>query len=590
MATLVQNLQLNDGFTPDKLTESVKNSGKAFQKLNEKIKSMATFDNIVKGGKKLMDLSDKISTIKVGLNFVNDGSQSIGDLEEKIYSSAQRSRTAYMETVATITNLGKVAGNAFSGNDEMIAFAEQMNKQFIIGGTSAKEQASTMNILTQAMASGNLKGSEFKNIMSSAPLLAQSIADEMGVTVNQLANMSSEGQIAADVIKNALLSSTNETNAKFNEIPITFSQLMTTIKDGFLQAFQPLLEIIGAGAQFIYDNWGIIGPIFYGLAAALGVYTVALGIHTMATNLAQFATSSFFTSLLSNPLTWLVMGIAAVITGIYSWVKSVGGIKIAWLMLQNVVLTVWEAIKLSFFRNTFFIQNKLNQLLLIIKTISVKIQNFIGDLKVKILLILQDIVNGAIGIANKFIGVVNKIFGTSIDLVQEVTFGETAKLDNEIKKKAREEGLKDFEDKINKQALKNDELLNDMEQKFANEKKQREDEIKKQQSLAEKAQQDNNIGIQLDTGNNNSPSGTQSDPVYSNANVNNTVEVSGEDLKVMRDMAEMQAIHNFVTLTPTVKVTTGDIRNDVDVNELIEGITYNLNEEVAANARGVYNV
>lgn len=70
--------------------------------------------------------------------------------------------------------------------------------------------------------------------------------------------------------------------------------------------------------------------------------------------------------------------------------------------------------------------------------------------------------------------------------------------------------------------------------------------------------------------------------------ISDTVDVSSEDLKVMRDLAEIQSIQNFVTLTPTVQVTTGDISQPSDVDEIIRRIEQAMEREIANSAQGVY--
>jgi hypothetical protein len=71
--------------------------------------------------------------------------------------------------------------------------------------------------------------------------------------------------------------------------------------------------------------------------------------------------------------------------------------------------------------------------------------------------------------------------------------------------------------------------------------------------------------------------------------INDTVDISNEDLKIMRELAEMKSIQNFVTLTPTVNVTTGDIRNDTDINTIIRRIEDMLEREIASSAQGVFS-
>ena len=156
-------------------------------------------------------------------------------------------------------------------NDETIAFVEQMNKQFKIGGASIEEQTSAMYQLTQAMAAGKLQGDEFRSIMENAPLLAQAISQEMGLPMGQLKEMSSQGLITADVIKNAMFNSADETNAKFAELPMTFAEVGNSIQNQAIQAFQPVLESLTqmtAGSEFKEALNGI-GVVFLGLLLRL---------------------------------------------------------------------------------------------------------------------------------------------------------------------------------------------------------------------------------------------------------------------------------------------------------------------------------
>lgn len=70
--------------------------------------------------------------------------------------------------------------------------------------------------------------------------------------------------------------------------------------------------------------------------------------------------------------------------------------------------------------------------------------------------------------------------------------------------------------------------------------------------------------------------------------IKDKIDISSEDLKVMRDLAEFKNIQNFVTLTPTVQVTTGDIHQEVDVNKMLRRIEDAMAREIAQSAEGVY--
>ena len=193
--------------------------------------------------------ADELTSIRSRINLINDGSQTTAEIMDKIYGAANRSRGSYIDMADSVAKLNMLAKDAFSSNDEAIAFVEQLNKQFKISGASVQEASAAMYQLTQAMAAGKLQGDEFRSIMENAPLLAQSIANEMGLSVGQLKEMSSQGLITADIIKTALLGSAEETNEKFAEIPMTFAEVGQSIQNQLIQAFQPVLEQISTIPQ-----------------------------------------------------------------------------------------------------------------------------------------------------------------------------------------------------------------------------------------------------------------------------------------------------------------------------------------------------
>lgn len=178
---------------------------------------------------------------------------------------------------------------------------------------------------------------------------------------------------------------------------------------------------------------------------------MALGIQTAATWIANGAAKAFFTTLLTNPLFWIAIAIGVVVAAIYQWVQSVGGLKVAWLICVNAVLTAWDWVKIGFMTGVYFVMDLWNRLQLAFYTAGVNIQNFMGDMKVGVLMILQNMVNGAIDIINGFIGVLNKIPGVSIDAIEKVTFGTTAQLENDAAKQARAADLAAYQDQINSQ-------------------------------------------------------------------------------------------------------------------------------------------
>lgn len=234
----------------DKVESSSEQTAKSVGRLKNPLIAIGaaiyTITAAVKGLSSAAKAIDEYSSTKARIDLMNDGLQTTEALQKMIFASAARTRSEYSSTAASVAKLGLLAGDAFSSNQEIIAFTELMNKSFKIGGSGAQEQAAAMYQLTQALASGKLQGDEFRAIMENAPMLAQAIADFAGKSKGELKKMSAEGLITADMIKNAMFHSADEINATFQKLPKRFSDVWIEIKNRALQTFQPFIERVTA--------------------------------------------------------------------------------------------------------------------------------------------------------------------------------------------------------------------------------------------------------------------------------------------------------------------------------------------------------
>jgi len=533
---------------------------------------------------KIIDLADTMTTTRARIDLMNDGLQTTDELQSMIMASANRSRAAYQTTADAVSKMGIMAKDAFGNNAELIQFTELINKQFTIAGTSAAGVDAAMLQLTQAMSSGVLRGEELNSIFEQAPTIIQTIADYLGVPIGQIRAMAAEGQITSTIVKNAMLSSADEINAKFNAMPMTFAQVWTLAKNIALEAFGPVIQAIGAGAQWIYENWSTIAPIFWGLAGAAIAYAVALGIQTAATWIANGAAKAFFVTLLSNPLFWIALAVGVVIAALYKMIQAVGGVKNAWEICKAALVVAWTALKVAFFAVYNWIANLIDKLKLCWQKAGTAIANFMGDMKVSVLTVLQNMINGAIGIINDFISLLNKIPGVNISLIEQVTFATTAAAENEAAKQARADALNQYEADIKAAQAERDATYSAAKQELADATAQLSETYAN--ARAEAAQANSDAGVsdwntdQYDVGN--------VDSVGSVGSIESDVNIADEDLKFLRDVAEMRYVQNFVTLTPTVAVDA-QISEKVDVDEVVTKIEKKLEDEFTAAAEGVYN-
>lgn len=311
----------------DQFSESQRTATAATNSLGNALKRIVSIYAIINGTKRVLNMSDQLASTTARLDTMNDGLQTTAELQDMIYQSAQRSRGLYTDTAAFVAKLGTLAGSAFDSNQEIIAFAEQINKQMALSGTTTQEAQAAMLQLTQGLSSGVLRGEELNSVLEQTPMIAQSIAKYMGVTTGEMRELASEGKVTAEVVKNAMFAAAEETNAAFEDMPRTWGQVWNEIQNVTIKALGPLfdalndlansdfmdkvihgvtiaLNALGTAVQFVVDNIDTIAPVVAIATEAWIAYKVAV----WAANIAMTA----------NPI-GIVIALLVALVGVLVW-------------------------------------------------------------------------------------------------------------------------------------------------------------------------------------------------------------------------------------------------------------------------------
>lgn len=438
--SIEQNIR-DAGNQQDRFNRRIRDGTTAADGLWGKLKGIAATVGGLAAAKKIIGISDDLASTRARLNLIVDDGGSVSELEKKIMASAQRSRSAYFDTASAIASLGANAGAAFANTDEIIAFMEQINKQFVIGGASAQGQAAAMLQLTQAMAAGALRGEELNSILENAPGIARAIESYMGIAEGSIKSYAEQGLITAEVVKNSMFAAADETNAKFESMPKTWAQIWTSMQNKALSIFNPILTKINqianseqftkvtdgiinglAGiasvatvvldllinvASVVVDNWSWLSPIILGVAAALGVYygrlllvrgaelasaavsgavAVAKGIMAAATMLVTGATWAQVTAqyglnaaMYACPLVWIIILIIALVALFYAAVAAVNHFAGTSVSATGLICGAFMA-ALAFIGNIFVaLWNLVVDVFVMIYNLVATVANFIGN-------------------------------------------------------------------------------------------------------------------------------------------------------------------------------------------------------------------
>ena len=391
----------------------------------------------LQGVKGLLQMSDTLVSTTARLDSVNDGLQTTAQLNDMIFQSANRARGSYTETAAMVSKLGLLAGDAFGSTQEIVAFAEQLNKQMAISGTKTAEAQGAMLQLTQAMASGVLRGEELNSVMEQLPMVAQSITKYLGISQGELKDLASEGAITAEIVKNAMFAAAEETNAKFEEMPMTWSQVWTTFGNYATKALTPVLLAL----SWLANNIEIIAPLVLGAGMAFAIFQLAAnwtkiatiattaykfavdflalgyGVLTGNTTAASAATLFFNSALMASPITWVLMGLALIVGALYAGVAAYNHFTGASVSATGIIMGVMYTL------GAFI----LNQVALLCNGFAV-FANFIANVfhdpvaAVKVLFydMSQTVLGFLLNIAKGIEGLVNRIPGVTVDLTSGV--------------------------------------------------------------------------------------------------------------------------------------------------------------------------
>lgn len=632
--------------------------------LMDSIKGMVAAYATVQTIGEIIGLSDTMTQTTARLDLIVDDGGSVEDLQNKIFLSAERARGSYLATADAVSKLGMQASQAFSSNDELIAFTELLNKQFVNAGTSAQGIDSVMLQLTQSMAAGVMQGEELNAIMDNASIIVQDIQrylqEVQGIDASNIKELASEGIITAEVIKNAMFYAADETNAKFETMPKTFGQVWQSFQNTALMAFQTVLnrmndfanseafnafimsaqeamlvlagivtsifDMIGAIGTFAYENWSIISPIIWGIIGALAIYAAYLAItkaaelasaagkiilcvasyaHAAATGAEASATAAataaqygFNAALLACPITWIIILIIALIALFYAAVAAVNKFAGTSVSATGIICGVFM-VAAAFIGNLFVaLINFVIDIFVVLWNFIAAFANFFGnvfnDPVGAIARLFFDLVDTVLSLLQSLASAIDTIFGSNLaGAVQgwrdslggwvDSTFGQG----EEIMAKLNAEDLHLDRFEYSSAWDAGYSFGEGIDESIAN--------------FDPSSLFDTNVpgagdyadlsGYGGDLGGLGGIGSGVDDIAGNTGAIADSMDITEEDLKYLRDIAEQEAVNRFTTAEINIDQSgmQNTINNGMDLDGVISGLTEGVNEAIDSMADGIHD-
>ena len=564
-------------------------------------KSTDAFSRLAKAIGLVMIACKALDTIKTGIDYASDLAEvqnvvdvTFGSATEAInswskeclaaYGMNEVSAKRYAGTIGAMLKSSGLAGDAIVDmSKDMVSLAGDMASFYNLDLETAFEKI-------RSGISGETEPLKQLGInMSVANLEAYALSQGITTAYNE---MSQAEQVMLRY--NYLMSTTADAQGDFARTQDSYANQTRLLSESWLEftgimaeQLLPVLTTIVSWLNnivaFLTENADMVSAVLVGLATTVGILAVAWVVHAAAQWLAVAANQALIVSLLSNPILWIALIIGVLVAAMYRWIQSIGGVKNAWEICKLALIVGWNAVKLAFFTGVYWVIDLVDKLKLCWQKAGVAIANFMGDMKVSVLTILQNMINGAIDIINKFIGVLNKIPGVSIDAIEHVTFATTAAAENEATKSARAADLAAYESELASAKAGRDAHI---------------DSLKAELNSSVDALQAAYAQAKADAAADSSAEQTALDSIGADtAGINDSagsaaasLKETTEDLKYMRDLAEQEAINRFTTAEVKIDMTgmTNRIDSDMDLDGVLNTLTEGFAEALEVAAEGVH--
>lgn len=564
-------------------------------------KSTDAFSRLAKAIGLVMIARKALDTIKTGIDYASDLAEvqnvvdvTFGSATEAInswskeclaaYGMNEVSAKRYAGTIGAMLKSSGLAGDAIVDmSKDMVGLAGDMASFYNLDLETAFEKI-------RSGISGETEPLKQLGInMSVANLEAYALSQGITTAYNE---MSQAEQVMLRY--NYLMSTTADAQGDFARTQDSYANQTRLLSESWLEftgvmaeQLLPVLTTIVSWLNnivaFLTENADMVSAVLVGLATTVGILAVAWVVHAAAQWLAVAANQALIVSLLSNPILWIALIIGVLVAAMYRWIQSIGGVKNAWEICKLALIMGWNAVKLAFFTGVYWVIDLVDKLKLCWQKAGVAIANFMGDMKVSVLTILQNMINGAIDIINKFIGVLNKIPGVSIDAIEHVTFATTAAAENEAAKSARAADLAAYESELASAEAGRDAHIDSLKAELNSSVDALQAayaQAKADAAADSSAEQTALDGIGADTAGINDSAGSAA------ASLKETTE----DLKYMRDLAEQEAINRFTTAEVKIDMTgmTNRIDSDMDLDGVLNTLTEGFAEALEVAAEGVH--
>lgn len=573
-----------------------------------------------------MDATDQMVQSVKDLTAAQQGLGVVGD--EVQMAGAQQMATFLNNSDALQTLIPAMNNLAVQQNGVAVS-GENMKNIANMMGKAMQGQVSALTRVGITMTDAEQKALKNGNEMERAAMLAQIITNNVG-NMNEAIASTPQGMMQQlsntwgdmkEVVGGQLYPAVYNLFHTIMENQTAIESVLSSAAGGLNLVINVLTDVVSVAAQagtFVSNNWQVIGPVVYGVVAALAAYATYVGItnaidmistgikitmcvasyaHAAATGAEASATAAataaqygLNTAMLSCPLTWIVVGIMALIIVLVALCNHFSG---AGHIAQSAfgVVTGSVNVAIQYFKNWG----------LTVADIFIGIWNAGGACATNVEIAFHNAISHVQALWYNMLSTALTVVSGICSALNKLPFvdfdysGITGAADNYASKAATASGSTKDYTSVSAAFSKGIKTYDTYQNGWAKEAYTAGaawgDGVtsKIKNTLSSKATNipnANNYPNALASSNAATAANT-ADTAKNTAKTANTLSASSEDLKYLRDIADREYVNKFTTAQIKVEmINHNNVNNDMDLDGMAEHLRSKIEEEMNAAAEG----
>lgn len=203
-------------------------------------------------------------------------STSAGDFstaQRTLMDISQRTGTSIAANANLYSRIASSLRDAGYASTDIAKVTETVATSLKLSGTSTEEASSVITQLSQALASGVLRGEEFNAIMENGGRLVKLLASGLGTTVGGLRAMANAGELTTDKII-PILTNVEQLRKEFDTLPASISGSAQKVQNAFMAWVGGTNDTLGASSALA----GVLDGLAMHIDGAANAMAVLVGI------------------------------------------------------------------------------------------------------------------------------------------------------------------------------------------------------------------------------------------------------------------------------------------------------------------------